>query len=357
MSDKLRFALIGCGRVAPKHIEALANNIEKAELVALCDLEESKALSLKEKYESLLQTKGAHVPQIRVYTDYRELLSGNEGIDVVSIATYSGTHARIACDAMQASKHVIVEKPMALSTMDAQMMIDVAKNTGKKLTVCHQNRFNPPVKKLREALEQGRFGKLVHGAVTNKGTIEAPIVINAAGPWAKPVAEMVGVDLPLFTQRHQILVTEPVGWILDPMVMSFSIGIYCQQTPHGSLIMGIGDPHEPKGYDIGHSWQFLRDMSRIITRLLPVLKDVRVVRQWSGLYTVTPDAHPILGGVPGLDGYLQAVGFSGHGFMLAPAVGRIIAEMALGMEPFLDVSNLDAGRFERGEYNVEPSVV
>jgi len=200
-------------------------------------------------------------------------------------------------------------------------------------------------------------GGKVKAAVTNKGTIEAPIVINAAGPWAKPVAEMVGVDLPLFTQRHQILVTEPVGWILDPMVMSFSIGIYCQQTPHGSLIMGIGDPHEPKGYDIGHSWQFLRDMSRIITRLLPVLKDVRVVRLWSGLSTVTPDAHPILGGVPGLDGYLQAVGFSGHGFMLAPAVGRIIAEMALGMEPFLDVSNLDAGRFERGEYNVEPSVV
>ncbi len=200
-------------------------------------------------------------------------------------------------------------------------------------------------------------GGKVRKVVTNKGVIETPIVVNAAGPWAKPVAEMVGVTLPLFTQRHQILVTEPVGWLLDPMVMSFSIGIYCQQTPHGSLVMGIGDPHEPKGYDIGHSWEFLRDMSRIITRLLPVLKDVRVVRQWSGLYTVTPDAHPILGGVPGIDGYLQAVGFSGHGFMLAPAVGRIMAEMALGKETFLDVRNLDAGRFERGEYNVEPSVV
>jgi sarcosine oxidase subunit beta len=72
---------------------------------------------------------------------------------------------------------------------------------------------------------------------------------------------------------------------------------------------------------------------------------------------MTPDAHPILGGVPGIDGYLQAVGFSGHGFMLAPVVGRIMAEMALGKETFLDVSSLDAGRFERGEYNIEPSVV
>lgn len=200
-------------------------------------------------------------------------------------------------------------------------------------------------------------GGKVKSVITDKGVIETPLVINAAGPWAKPVGEMVGVNLPLYTQRHQILVTEPVGWLLDPMVMSFSIGIYCQQTPHGSLVMGIGDPQEPKGYDIGHSWQFLQEMCRIMTGLLPVLKDVRVVRQWSGLYTMTPDAHPILGGVPGLDGYLQAVGFSGHGFMLAPVVGEIMAEMAMGRDTCLDVRNLDAGRFERGEYNVEPSVV
>jgi sarcosine oxidase subunit beta len=200
-------------------------------------------------------------------------------------------------------------------------------------------------------------GGRVRKVVTNKGVIETPVVVNAAGPWARPVGEMVGVTLPLFTQRHQILVTEPAGWLLDPMVVSFSIGIYCQQTPHGSIIMGMGDPHEPKGYDTGHSWQFLEEMCRIMTGLLPVLKDVRVVRQWSGLYTVTPDAHPILGGAPGIDGYLQAVGFSGHGFMLAPVVGRIMAEMVLGKETFLDVRSLDAGRFERGEYNVEPSVV
>lgn len=200
-------------------------------------------------------------------------------------------------------------------------------------------------------------GGKVKSVTTDKGVIETPVVVNAAGPWARPVGAMAGVDLPLFTQRHQILVTEPVGWLLDPMVMSFSIGIYCQQTPHGSLVMGVGDPKEPKGYDIGHTWQFLEEMSRIITRLLPVLRNVRVVRQWSGLYTVTPDAHPILGGVPGLGGYYQAVGFSGHGFMLAPIVGKIIAEMAAGKKPCMDVSSLDLGRFERGEYNVEPSVV
>lgn len=197
----------------------------------------------------------------------------------------------------------------------------------------------------------------VRGVTTSRGDVEAPIVINAAGPWAGPIGAMAGVSLPLFTQRHQILVTEPVGWLLDPMLMSFSIGIYCQQTPHGSLIMGIGDPKEPKGYDTGHSWDFLHEMASIITRLLPVLRLVRVVRQWSGLYTVTPDAHPILGSLPGLDGYYQAVGFSGHGFMLAPMVGQLIAEMATGNPLSMDISRLDLGRFARGELMVEPSVV
>lgn len=199
-------------------------------------------------------------------------------------------------------------------------------------------------------------GKVVE-VRTNKGKISTPVVVNAAGPWAGPVAEMAGVKLPVFTQRHQILVTEPVGWLLDPMVMSFSIGIYCQQTPHGSLVMGMGDPKEPKGYDIGHSWQFLKEMSSVITRLLPVLKDVRVVRQWSGLYTVTPDAHPILGGVSSVEGYYHACGFSGHGFMLSPIVGRLMCELITGRKSSIDISGLDLGRFERGELMVEPSVV
>ncbi len=197
----------------------------------------------------------------------------------------------------------------------------------------------------------------VQSVVTDKGEISTPVVINAAGPWAKQIGEMVGIDLPLYTERHQILVTEPVGFLLGPMLMSFSIGIYCQQTPHGSLVMGIGDPNEPKGYDIGHSWQFVHEMSRIMCGLLPPLKEVRVVRQWSGLYTISPDAHPILGVVPGIDGYYQAVGFSGHGFMLAPVVGELLTSQILGQKLSIDISNLDLGRFERGDYRVEPSVV
>lgn len=197
----------------------------------------------------------------------------------------------------------------------------------------------------------------VTSVITDKGEISAPVVVNAAGPWAAPIGKMVGLDLPVYTQRHQILVTEPVGKLLGPMVMSFSKGIYCQQTPHGSFVMGIGDPAEPKGYDTGHSWGFLHEMARIICSLLPPLAGVRVVRQWSGLYTVSPDAHPILGAVEGVDGYYQAVGFSGHGFMLAPIVGRLIAQLIERETPSLDIAGLTLGRFARGDLRVEPSVV
>ena len=139
-------------------------------------------------------------------------------------------------------------------------------------------------------IEQSK-GK-IRGIETTKGDISTPVVVNAAGPWAAPVASMVEVSLPLYTERHQILVTEPVGHLFDPMLMSFSRGFYSQQTPHGSVIMGIGDPNEPKGYDTGHSWQFLKRMCDIMCSVVPALKDVRVVRQWSGLAPPkSSDAH------------------------------------------------------------------
>lgn len=200
-------------------------------------------------------------------------------------------------------------------------------------------------------------GGQVRRVTTDRGAISTPIVVNAAGPWAAPIAEMVGVELPLFTQRHQILATEPVGWILNPMLMSFSRNYYCQQGPEGSFVMGMGNPAEPLGYDIGHSWQFLQEMARVMCPVLPALRGIRVVRQWSGLYTVTPDAHPILGDVPGVHGYYQSVGFSGHGFMLAPITGRLMAQLILGQETSLDISGLNLDRFKRGELMVEPSVV
>lgn len=195
------------------------------------------------------------------------------------------------------------------------------------------------------------------GVETDRGFISTPTVVNAAGGYSQNIASMAHVEIPNYSERHQILITEPVEHMQNPMVMSFHHHIYCQQTPHGSFIMGLGDPNERPGFNIDGSWQFLQEMAEKITWLLPPLRNIRVVRQWAGLYNMTPDRTPILGPAPQLPGFFMAVGFSGHGFMLAPMTGVLLAENILGLEPSLPIRPMDLGRFERGELFNEPSVV
>jgi len=155
---KLKFAIIGCGRISYKHIEGIINNDDEAVLVAVCDIDENKAITRKNEY---LDNKNEYV-SVNVYTDYKEMLD-KESIDVVTIATESGYHADIAIYCMDNGKHVICEKPMALSIEDSDKMIETARKNNVKLAVSHQNRFNPPIQKLRNAIENNRFGKLVNG--------------------------------------------------------------------------------------------------------------------------------------------------------------------------------------------------
>lgn len=197
----------------------------------------------------------------------------------------------------------------------------------------------------------------VTSVLTNAGEIFTNTVVNAAGGYSKNIAEMVNVDIPVYSERHQILVTEPVEPTQGPMVMSFSKNIYCQQTPHGSFVMGRGDNTEPRDLRITSSWNFLDEMAKTVTELLPPLGKLRVVRQWAGLYNLTPDRQPIYGAVDNVEGFYMAVGYSGHGFMFAPMTGLLMAEIILGEETSIDISSLDLGRFARNELVFEPSVV
>ena len=192
---------------------------------------------------------------------------------------------------------------------------------------------------------------------TTKGTISTPMVVVAAGGHSKKICDMVNVELPLYPERHQILVTEPVEPVQGPMFMSFSQNIYCQQTPHGSFIMGRGDANEPRDFNMNASWRFMEEMAKTTCELLPLLKNLSVVRQWAGLYEMTPDRQPIYGRVPELEGLILAAGFSGHGFMFGPATGLVISETIMGETPSLPIHLLDRDRFARGEEQWEPSVV
>lgn len=150
----LHFAIVGCGRIAKRHSELLGyQQIQGAKLAAVCDIVEEKAKSIGERF------------QVPYYTSIDEMLQKEPHIDVVSVLTESGNHARHVIQIANYRKHVVVEKPMALTISDADKMIEACDRNGVKLFVVKQNRFNVPVQKMREALEAGRFGKLVLGTV------------------------------------------------------------------------------------------------------------------------------------------------------------------------------------------------
>lgn len=197
----------------------------------------------------------------------------------------------------------------------------------------------------------------ITGVKTDKGTIATECVINAAGGWSNIIAEMAGTSLPVYSERHNILVTEPVEQALGPMIMSFSLNLYCQQVPHGSFIMGRTDYQQPRDFRITSDSQFPDHMSRTVTGLLPPLRRLRMLRQWAGLYNMSPDKQAIYSRSEEVTGFYSACGFSGHGFMMAPATGRSMAELVLGLAPTLPWQRLDTERFTRGALILEPAVV
>lgn len=192
---KYQFALIGCGRISKNHIAAAIANREIMELAAVCDPVTERAEKKAEDYFAATGKRPA------VYADYHKALEERK-IDACSIATESGYHASIALDCIRRGRSVLVEKPMALSTRDAEAMIAEAKKQGVTLGVCHQNRFNAPVQQLHRALEDGRFGKLVSGSARILWNRTMPYYQQAPwrGTWAQDGGTLMnqcihGVDL------------------------------------------------------------------------------------------------------------------------------------------------------------------
>ena len=167
---KIRYALIGCGRIAPNHVAAAKANENDIELLAVCDI-------VPENCEKVLeQLSEEERSAVKRFEDYKSLLAEIKP-ELVAIATESGNHAQIALDCIEAGCHVIIEKPIALSIADANAIIKAAAEKGVKVCTNHQNRFNKAVQKTRQELEAGSFGKLLHGTAhilwnRNKGYYE-----------------------------------------------------------------------------------------------------------------------------------------------------------------------------------------
>jgi sarcosine oxidase subunit beta len=212
----------------------------------------------------------------------------------------------------------------------------------------------PGVEVIGIGVEAGR----VTAVQTSQGPITCRHVVNAAGPWAAVVSEIAGVPLPVTPVRRQMLTTTPLPEIPPdfPFVIDFAQSLYFHREGEG-LLTGMSNPHQQPGFDerVDEAWE-LAHLEAAVARL-PLLAHAGLQAHWAGLYEVTPDAHPIIGKVPQLEGYTVVTGFSGHGFMHGPAAGLLVAEIILdGRAHTLDISDLRYERFVESrlidEYNV-----
>lgn len=175
-------------------------------------------------------------------------------------------------------------------------------------------------------------GEAISGVVTDRGVVRTELVVNATGAWSPAIAAMVGVELPNHPHRHEICSTEPLKPFLRPLVADLASGLYFSQSMRGEIVGGISNAEVPPGLDQGSSLRFLGLYARALSRTIPILGGVKVLRQWAGAYDITPDGAPIVGPVDEIAGFWQLCGFMGHGFMMAPIMARLVAERLLGKE-------------------------
>jgi len=178
-------------------------------------------------------------------------------------------------------------------------------------------------------------GKAVRGVMTDRAEYETPLVINCAGAWAAQIASFVGIDLPVKPDAHEAAVTEPVAHFLDPMIVDIqptlgSSNFYFYQHATGQVFFCLTPAPNQWGFQNEETSEFLPMACRRLLKVMPRLSGLRVRRTWRGLYPMTPDGSPLVGWAGGLEGFFQAAGMCGQGFMLGPGLAEMISRMILG---------------------------
>ena len=199
---------------------------------------------------------------------------------------------------------------------------------------------------------------VIRAVETSGGRIETDTVVCTAGAWSQRVGEWVGVSLPVEPLRRQILITDPVPHLPPdtPFTIDLSSSFYFHNEGKG-LLMGMSYKGEKPGFHLGRSDEWLDTLIEVMERRVPSLTDVGVASGWAGLYENTPDHNALIGEAAEVSRFLYATGFSGHGFLQGPAVGEVVRDLVLGVEPFVDVSPMSAGRFAAAAARPERNIV
>ncbi len=203
-----------------------------------------------------------------------------------------------------------------------------------------------------------RDGDAIVAVVTAKGRIPTDTVVCAAGPWSKQLGAMAGVDLPVEPLRRPIWFTEPMPDlpVNHPFTIDFSTGFYFHDEGKG-LLFGMADPDQPFGFDVECRSDWLEVVGEVAARRAPRLLDVGIAGGWTGFYETTPDHNGLIGESVHLPRFFYATGFSGHGFLLGPAVGEVMRDLVLGRPPVVAVDSFSVERFTADEIRPEHNVI
>ncbi len=193
-------------------------------------------------------------------------------------------------------------------------------------------------------VERGR----ISAVCTNRGTIRCDKVVNATSGWCSTIADMAGVSLPVVSHPLQACVTEPLTPVLDKVIVSANLHVYISQTPRGELVFGAEiDPYN--SYSLRSTFPTLQSIASHTLELFPCFAEARILRQWGGICDMTPDYSPIIGDVPGLDGFYLDVGWGTYGFKAGPVAGKCLAQIiATGRVPKL-IEPFSLSRFHENQ--------
>jgi sarcosine oxidase subunit beta len=228
-----------------------------------------------------------------------------------------------------------------------QGFLSIAKSRGLRLSTGH------PVTALVTA------GERATGVRTPHDDWSAPIVIDCAGPHADEIGAMAGIDIPSRPYRRQVMVTEPLPILPDvfPLIVDLDTGFYVHRQGRSAVLMGGTDKDIKPGHDTAVDWDAFGAVFRAAALRVPPLADAQVMRAYAGVRDLTPDYHGILGPAPKAPGLYVACGFSGHGFMHAPAIGILMTEILLdGRAGSMDIGALSLDRFAAGALRAEANM-
>jgi len=203
-----------------------------------------------------------------------------------------------------------------------------------------------------------RDGEHIRDVRTTVGTIHTDTVVCAAGAYSARIGDMAGVDLPVVPVRRQIITTGPAPDLEGgvPFTIDFTTSLYFHREGPG-LLVGMSDPDETPGFKLARGEEWLPRLGEAIERRAPRIGDYGIAGGWAGLYEMTPDCNAVVGEANDVSRFLYATGFSGHGFLMGPAIGEVMRDLFLGRTPVVDVSALGVERFARGGLHRELNIV